>query len=402
MDGQEGKIICTCDIDDNLALQMWTRGKTPRLSVLNKVKNSRKLIHVSWLEKRDRTLTINGKKSGQVFIYQVNDLEAAAGKVLTEFATKTNFKLKYFKTVIDLEKALARPEPAGSKSDLAMLTEAKRSSLWIADCSQETRERISSDEDDYYGEFRPFFPLNDGEAALFTEGRLNIPEISKRGTENLIKTGITSDLRSVNPERWLNPVRVTAAAMLLGFSYCGADGTKTADALWTAGENKASINPKAVPLKNPEKKLTLGDPDLCGLGFKMTAFMRHFYIIDGIKIEYVEDAVKFLQEAGYERQRRFDFNAGTLGDVPYRTTFFENPYEGMTGLACSPTMQTMQHKGDMLITVPTEIYNAAMELNTMSGSGDAFYTATRLVWAKQFSDWYENLKPYVKGFAGLK
>ena len=131
MDEQEGKIISTCDIDDNLALQIWTRGKTPRLSVFNKNKNSRKLIYISWIEKRDRNLSVNGKKSGEIFNYQISDLEAAVRKILAEFATKTNFKLKYFKAVIDLEKALARPEPASSKSDLAMLTEAKRSSLWI-------------------------------------------------------------------------------------------------------------------------------------------------------------------------------------------------------------------------------------------------------------------------------
>ena len=392
MDGQEGKIISTCDIDDNLALQIWTRGKTPRLSVLNKNKNSRKLIHISWIEKRDRNLSINGKKPGEVFNYQISDLEPAVGKILAEFAVRTNFKLKYFKAVVDLEKALARPEPAGSKADLAMLTEAKRSSLWIADCSDNKNS----------GRFRPFFPLNDNEAALFTEGRMNISSIAERGIENLIKTGITADLRSVNPGRWLNPIRVTAAAMLLGFSYCGMDGTKMADALWTAGEKQKSINPNAIPMKIPEKRLSLSDPELMGLGFKLTAFMRHFYIIDKIKIDYVDDSTKFLQEAGYERQRRFDFNAGTLGDVPYRTTFFENPDEGMTAFGCNPKMQTARHNGDMLITLPTETYKAALKMNTMSENEDDFFTATRLVWAKQFSDWYENIKPYVKGFAGLK
>ena len=109
-----------------------------------------------------------------------------------------------------------------------------------------------------------------------------------------------------------------------------------------------------------------------------------------------------MQEAGYERQRRFDFNAGTLGDVPYRTTFFENPDEGMTAFGCNPKMQTARHSGDMLITLPTETYKAALKMNTMSENEDDFFTATRLVWAKQFSDWYENIKPYVKGFAGLK
>ena len=389
---EEGKIVASCDVDANLALQMWTRGKTPRLSLFNKAKNSRKLIHIAWVEKRDRTLSINGKKAGETFNYVVSDFEGAVQKILTDFAAKTNFKPKYFKVVLDLEKALARAEPATSKSDLAMLTEEKRSSLWIADCTQDKNS----------GEFRPFFPLNDEEAKLFTPGRLKIASVAERGSENLIKTGITTDLKTVNPERWHNPVRVVAAAMLLGFTYCGNDGTQMADALWVAGEKQKNINPNAVAMKTPEKRLTLNDPGLVRLGFKMTAFMRHFYILDQIKIDYVDDSSKFLQEAGYERQRRIDFNTGTLGDVPYRTTFFENPETGMTAFGCNPRMQTAKHRGDMLISLPTEVYKQALKMNTMSDNEDDFFTITRLLWARQFQGWYENLKTYVKGFAGLK
>lgn len=389
---EQGKIVCSCDVDANLALQIWTRGKTPRLSIFNKSKNSRKLIHISWVEKRDRTLSINGKKLGESFNYVVKDFEPAIQKILTEFSAKTNFKVKYYKVVIDLEKALARPEPVSSKSDLAMLTEEKRSSLWIADCSQEKNS----------GVFRPFFPLSESEEKLFTEGRLNISSVAERGTENLIKTGITADLRKINPERWLNPVRVAAAAMLLGFSYCGNDGTAMADALWLAGEKPKNINPNVTVMKRPEKRLTINDSGLVRLGFKMTSFMRHFYILDKFKIDYVDDSSKFLQEAGYERQRRIDFNTGTLGDVPYRTTFYENSDEGMTAFGCNPRMQTARHRGDMLIILPTEIYKQALKMNTVSDNEDDFFTLTRLVWAKQFQAWYENLKPYVSGFAGLK
>ncbi|MBQ9419212.1 MAG: hypothetical protein IJU31_02425 [Synergistaceae bacterium] len=388
---EQGKIISTCDIDANLALQMWTRGKTPRLSIFNKNKNSRKLIHIAWVEKRDRTLSINGKKPGENFNYVVRDFESAVQKILSEYAARTNFKVKYFKVVIDLEKALNHPEPASSKSDLAMMTEEKRSSLWVAD----------STEDKNSGEFRPFFPVNESEAALFTEGRLRFNGINARGTDTLVKTGITADLKKVNPERWHNTVRVTAAAMLLGFSYCGGDGTKMADALWVAGEKPKNINPNVAPMKIPEKTLHLNDPGLVRLGYKLTSFIRHFYILDEIKIDYVDSSEKELLAAGYERQRRIDFNTGTLGDVPYRTTFYDNPDTGMTAFGCNPRMQTARHRGDMVIMLPTEVYKSALKMNTMSDNEDDFFTITRLLWAKQFSEWYENLKPYVKGFAGL-
>ena len=174
-----------------------------------------------------------------------------------------------------------------------------------------------------------------------------------------------------------------------------------ADALWVAGEKPKNINPNVTPMKIPEKKLHLNDPGLVRLGYKLTAFIRHFYILNDINVSYMDDSEKELAAAGYDRQRRIDFNTGTLGDVPYRTTFYENPDTGMTAFGANPRMQTARHRGDMVIMIPTEVYKSALKLNTMSDNEDDFFTITRLLWAKQFAEWYENLKPYVSGFAGL-
>ncbi len=390
---EQGKIISSCDVDTNLALQIWTRGKTPRLSILNKAKNSRKLIHIAWVEKRDRTLSISGKKSGENFTYTVNDFEPAISKILTEYFARTNFRLKYFKLVIDLEKALHHPELIASKSDFAMMTDDRRSSLWLADCSGGDRNT---------GVFRPFFPLTPEEAEFLTEERLAITGLAMRSTEGLFKTGAIDALKKINPERWHNTLRVTAAAMLLGFSYCGADGTKMADYLWTAGEKPKNLNPNVTAMKTPVKKLSIHDAELVRLGHKFTAYIRHMYRLNDVEIAYGFDSEKELQEEGFNRTRRIDFNTGTLGDVPYRVTFYENEAEGMTAFGCNPRMQTARHTGDMIIRLPSETFNAAMNDDTMGGSStNEFYTITRLLWAKQFGEWYENLKLYVRNFAGL-
>ncbi|MBQ6773451.1 MAG: hypothetical protein IJP48_05225 [Synergistaceae bacterium] len=392
---EQGKIISSCDIDENLALQIWTRGKTPRLSIFNKNKNQRKLIHIAWVEKRDRTLAINGRNRGETVSYVVQDFEEAIRKILTSYAANTNYKVKFFTVVVDLEKALHRPELVMSASDIAMMSEDKRSSLWVADCSGENKP---------LGVFKPFFPLSDSEAAVITPDKLKITSQTERGVEALIKTGIINDLKKINPERWHNPIRITAAAMLLGFSYCGGDGSKMADTLWTSGEKpKTALNtPIPVPaMKAPVKKLNLHEPGLMRLGHKLAAYIRHYYYIDDVMIDYVSESEKVLHEKGYDRQRRVDFNTGSLGDVPYRVTFFENESEGMTAFGCVPRMQTARHKGDMLIIVPTEIYKKALANNTMGGVEDDFFTITRLLWAKQFKDWYKNLIPYLKNITGL-
>lgn len=388
---EQGRIISTCNIDDNLALQIWTRGKTPRLSIFNRNKNSRKLIHIAWVEKRDRTLTINAKGGGNAS-YVVQDFEPAIQKILAEYALRTNFKVKYFTLVIDLEKALHHPELISSPADLALMTEDKRSSLWLADCSGDDKK---------VGVFRPFFPVSDAEKTAMPDNKLKILGTNARGVEALIKNNVIADLKKANPERWHNTIRVTAAAMLLGFSYCGGDGTKTADALWAAGEKPKNLNPNVTVLKAPVKKLTIHDTGLAKLGHKLSAYIRHFYYIDKVNIEYIPDSEKELQERGYERSRRVDFAAGTLGDVPYRVTFFSSESQGMTALGCAPRMQTSRHTGHMVIIVPTEIYQQALTNDTITGSEDEFFTLTRLLWAKQYKDWYQSIMPYVKSFAGL-
>ena len=387
----KGKIISSCDIDDNLALQVWSRGKTPRLSIMNKAKNSRKLIQIAWVEKRDRTLTINGRRRGETVTYSVKDFETAIQKILNEYVARTNFKLKYFKLVVDLERAINRPELVTRESDFSLMPEDKRSSLWVAD---------ATGDDKAMGIFLPFFPMNEAEAQVAPDDKLEFNDIKMRGAEGLAKTGVPAELKKANPERWHNVIRVTAAAMLLGFSYCGAEGTATAESIWSEGEKQAPTQLGQMPTKTPAKKISLHDSRLLRLGYKLTAFIRHFYYIDDVKIDYVDDSAKFLQDEGYDRSRRIDFNTGTLGDVPYRVTFFENAATGMTAFGCNPRMQTARHRGDMLIIIPTETYKQALKNDTM-GNPDDFYTITRLLWAKQFKAWYENIKPYVQGFAGL-
>ena len=133
----------------------------------------------------------------------------------------------------------------------------------------------------------------------------------------------------------------------------------------------------------------------------MAAYIRHYYYADEAKISYSGDAEKELHDEGFERTRRIDFNTGTIGDVPYRVTFYDNEASGIKAFGCNPRMQTARHTGDMIIKIPTEIYKQALKDNTISGSEDEFYTITRLLWAKQYGEWYRNIKAYVKDFTGL-
>lgn len=392
----KGKIISTADVDDNLALQIWTKGKTPRLAIFNKNRNSRKLIHLSWVEKRDRKLSINGKNRNEIFSYSVKDFEPAVQRIIAEYVMRTNFRIKFYRLVIDLEKAIHTPEIVTGTSEMNLMSEDKRSSLWIADCTGEDKR---------FGVFRPFFPVTDEEAAAIPEEKLKIIGNNSRGVDSLLRTDVITKLKKINPKRWHNTIRVTASAMLLSFSFCNEEGGKFSESLWDDGKkntNPATLaGPNMTPMRKPVKILALHDPNLMRLGHKLVAYIRHYYEADQVDLSFSPDSDKELQDLGFLRSRRVDFHTGTIGDVPYKVTFFENEMEGFIALGCIPQMPTSRHSGHLIIKIPSEIYRHALKLDTMGGPDDDFYTSTRLLWARQFKDWYGNVMPYVKSFAGL-
>ncbi|MBL3538092.1 hypothetical protein, partial [Aminivibrio sp.] len=57
---EKGIIVCAEEIDEGLELQLWTRGKTPRLVIVNRAKNTKKMSPLSWLEGEERKLSLKG------------------------------------------------------------------------------------------------------------------------------------------------------------------------------------------------------------------------------------------------------------------------------------------------------------------------------------------------------
>ena len=112
------------------------------------------------------------------------------------------------------------------------------------------------------------------------------------------------------------------------------------------------------------------------------------------------DSDKELQEQGYERKRRLTFPDGTLGDVSYSVTFFDDE-RGRMALGCKPKAATLRHKGELVYSFPTEIYEQALLHDTLGGPPDDFFSVVQLAWARQFRNWYDDVALYVSPFAGL-
>ena len=384
----KGEIVSSCDVDENIALQIWTKGLSPRLVVLNKNKNSRKLIHLSWMENRERKLAVQGKKRTESFSYEIADLVPLLQRILSENAVYTAFRPRLWKFSVDLEKVLHAPEIVTDRGELHLLSEERRSSLWIADFTEDDKKR---------GRFRPFFPLSPEEGQALS-AKLEIRN-DERTADHLIKTGAVRQLAGARPARWHSPVRIAATAMLLGFSFCQADGSDFVDLLWR-GEEPPETPGLPKPAEPGKVSFTLRDPRLMGLGCKLAAFIRHFDAVDRIEERISMDSDKELQEQGYERKRRLTFPDGTLGDVSYSVTFFDDE-RGRMALGCKPKAATLRHKGELVYSFPTEIYEQALLHDTLGGPPDDFFSVVQLAWARQFRNWYDDVALYVSPFAGL-
>jgi hypothetical protein len=390
----KGEIISSYDVDENLALQIWTKGLSPRLVIFNKVQNKKKLIRLNWLENTDRTLSIKGKKRGEMLSYTLSNLLSPLQRILAEYAVYTAFKTYLWRFSVTLEKVLHAPAIVFDEGEFSLLPEEKRARLWISDLTGEEKGS---------GFFRPFFPLHEREKTTIPEEGLFFAE-SRCGIEDLLKTGAIRKLNGANIARWFRPVRVMATAILLGFSYCGEDGAEFTDEVWHAGQMEKPLSFK------------IGDPRLRGLGRKFVGYVRHMDKLNDITVWASLDSDKDLLDDGYARKRRVVFPAGLLGNADTSVTFFERE-DGMMALGYKPKQkssaggggglyyasppQKSQEKQELVYTLPVSVYEKALLDDSYGGRADDYFTVGQLTAAKMFEAWCESLVPYIAYFASM-
>ena len=371
----KGEIVSSCDVDENIALQIWTKGGPPRLVIQNKGQNTRKFIRLNWLEKLDRKLSVKGKKRGESTEYSLADLLPHLQRILEEYSVYSSFKPRLWKLALKFERALHTPEIVSDKGELSILSEGKRACMWVADVTGDIKSE---------GEFRPFFPILEEEQDAFSGNGLPIVE-NRRGVEDLVKTGTIHKLVKLNPMRWHRPVQLMSAATLLSFSFCEEDGSELSDKLW---DDEADL------------KLKLGDPRLVGIGRKCTGYIRHFASLGKIEARSSNDSDKELLGKNYSRKRRVTIASGQLGDVEYSVTFFDHE-DGSFAIGCKPRGATSRHTGDLIYSMPLSVYEQALSNDSFGGAADDFFTISQIVGAKNFEIWMNNVATYIAPFSSL-
>ncbi len=373
---EKGTITCSEIIDETLELQLWTKDKAPRLVIVNRAKNTRKMTPLSWLEGTDRKLSMKGP-GGRAKSYAMEDLEEPVRRMLLVFAQNPVFKGLLWHSAIFLSDMLHSPRSVFEKSELAMLPEEKRSRLWLADMT-------CGDEE---GRFRPFFPLSRGEAEVFG-GELSVPLTSGRGAAGLKSTGITRKLASVCPERWYGTVRTAAAAALLGFTLFHEDSGGLSAFLWSgAGEGIQSKD---------RFREGFSDPSLPRFIRSMAGFVRHWAVLDRIAVESVLDAYEELTARGFARKRRLEIPSGALGNTGYTVTVYADG-EGRMAAGCAPRHVTDRHRGELVFSMPWAVYEQALRNDAFGGAEDDCFTLSTLLQARLYDFWRRR----IDRFAGV-
>ena len=376
-------IISIRSVDEKLSLGIWAKEGAPRLLIENNSKKTgtkRKFIHLSWMEKKDRKLTMSGQKRNETHNYEIQQLEPIVKQLLEEYSVYSKFKMFYWKAITLLTHMVEAPVNVIDPAEMALMAEKKRCYLWVCDMTKSRNE----------GFYRPFFPMEEDEKNVLPSPK-GVPfSDEQKGAEYFSRTGVLRKLMGINPARWYRPLQIAAAAMLLNFSYCGENGSEATELIW---HDKAD---DPIVLK-PD------DPKMVQLGDRLTLYIRHFNAVKDIKYEEdVYDSVDELQKRGYVRKKRFNLHVGAIGDVEYTTTVFEKNDEPVA-FTCVPQSATARHDKDIVYHVPNSIFQKAKQDSTLDKENlDELYALASLIKAKQCNDWLERIAFFVSAFTGVK
>ena len=382
MSDQEN-VVSFSSVDEKLTLGIWVKDGAPRLLIENNAKKTgakKKFIHLSWVEKEDRKLSISGQKKNETYNYEMRQIEPTIKHILEEFSVYSKYKMFYWKTVSLLTHMVETPVNIIDPVELVLMPEKKRCFLWVCDMTKDRNE----------GFYRPFFPMEEAEKNVLPSPE-GVPfSAEQKGSEYFCKTGTIRKLMGINSARWYRPLQIAAAAMLLSFSFCGENGSEVSGLLWRERTDEPIV-------------LKPDDPKMVQLGERLNMYIRHFSAIKNIRYEEgVYDSVAELIKQGYIRKKRLNLHVGAIGDVEYTATVLEKDNEPIA-FACAPKSVTARHENDIVYHIPQDVFNKAKLDSTLDKDNlDEFYTLASLIRAKQCSNWLERIAYFVSAFTGVK
>ncbi|MBL3593440.1 MAG: hypothetical protein JMJ93_08010 [Synergistaceae bacterium] len=341
-------------VDDELKLQLLAGEKTPWIVLLNDKARKRRNVRLNWFETA-RPIHLGGGKE-----YDQAEVDKALAELMAAFFSSVSVQALFWQAFRFLQKGLHQTAVIVDRSDCSLLPESKRDYLWLAYVPHQSP----------HGLVRHTFPLGETERPLverFLSGDTPWPALeltAQEARKSMAAFPFVRDLAQADPVRWLRPLMLAVAGVLLGFQD-GSAGLDCdfSDSIWQAYYGMGRLD--------PEKAHFFGLDVFLG---EMRGLVRLWPYLGSVRYERAFDGLLHLQERGFSRRERFN----ALIDASGRRQFVVTRLTGDEGALLLSPLRPGPGEKDRILFFPQALYNEISSLNKTIGILDNDFASLQL------------------------
>ncbi|QTX33398.1 hypothetical protein KAR29_05870 [Aminithiophilus ramosus] len=355
---ERAKVLAEVVLAEELTLRILAGEKTPWIVLLNGKSRKRRNVRLGWFES-SRPVVLGGRGPSREF--SVEEVDGALRSLLSQFFSSVAVQSLFWQAFRVMQSRLHRTRFVVEESDCRLLPDSKRETLWLAYIPHGA----------IHAKVRHTFPLGEKERPLlerFLSGDSPWPAVELTAQEargSMAAMPFVRELGLIDPERWLRPLMIALAGVLLGFRD-GSSGVECdlSDSLWQAYYASGG-RMQAAKLNLPSEEAFLAE---------VRGLMRLRPYLDSLAYERAFDGQVHLQERGYSRRERFS----ALVDISGCREFVITRFVGERGALLFAPSRPAPGETDRILFFPQEIFDAVGSLNAAIGILDNDFASLQI------------------------
>ena len=371
--------IAHLPVDEHMTLSFILTESSPMVTIHNNDTGKRRSVALSWFLQEGREMHVRtGPRATRT--YTVQELDETLSSLVTLAMAHPLVKPLIWQTFRTLTEVLHQPKVITRESEYGMLSEEKRTALWLSWMLAGAS----------VGRLIPCFPAQGQELELLEKHTAGGPwkegvrvTAQENGVAALQKKGILTSLMRATPQRWYLPLMVASSSAVLGMVEAGndEDGNFLAHQLW---KQRAEVRKPGGTMDR-----AVIAPAAADLTRRLVAFIRHFYELPLIDCELTVDGHEQLLKENYGRRDRIDLPAGQLGKAEYVITSYTQKDSALGALVYHPKGRTVLK--DCVLRYPHQVYPQALDNDSCGSIPDNNVTVLNLLRAVRFQAWMERI-----------
>jgi hypothetical protein len=373
--GADLSVIAEEVMDDDLTLLLVRSDSLPRLGIYNTNTNKKKYVHLSWAEGAERSLKIKVGKS--VKEYSMDSIIESVTSLIAKGEEVLSLKSLEWRGVQLLGDILHLTKAARSETDLSLIAENKRETLWYAYTPKRGK---------WY--MRPCFIPTEAETAILEKNLQNggpwpgLPLMEGDLPFTMRNVSVAKEIFNATPERWSEFLLPVSKGLLFGFSDWSLGGEHTfGEAFWKYLPGNSYRSEDSV-----NSMISAGRPFVA----KLTAYLRLWPVLARAKIEMVPDSSKVAESREMKKRERFEMVAANLGDRRFKVTRFVSD-GGNVSFGIIPETR-LPGEDDKILTLSGDDWEACLEACSLGGDKDPQYTCNSVIGGMDVKDWYARIR----------